>query len=41
MQWTQAAYAQDEKFQRLARLALAFDTLLLTTLVVLIWYKFW
>jgi hypothetical protein len=41
LQWTEAAYAQDEKFQRLARLALTFDTLLLATLVVLVWYKFW
>jgi hypothetical protein len=41
LQWTEAAYAQDEKFQRLARLALTFDTLLLATLVALVWYKFW
>ena len=29
LQWTAAAYAQDEKFQRLARAAMALDTLLL------------
>lgn len=38
LRWTQAAYAQDAKFQGLTRVALTFDTLLLVALVGLIWY---